>query len=75
MSDELRAEYEFDYAQAKPNRFAAKLSKGGRLVMLAPDVAAAFAGSDEVNAVAAGTAAGGAPCRAWRPRSARLRRE
>ena len=51
MADELRDEYEFDYGQAKPNRFAAKLKKGGRLVVLDPEVAAAFAGSEPVNAV------------------------
>jgi hypothetical protein len=51
MSDELRAEYEFDYRQAKPNRFAAGLKKGGRLVVLDPEVAAAFQGSQDVNAV------------------------
>ncbi|MBY0231484.1 MAG: hypothetical protein K2W96_19540 [Gemmataceae bacterium] len=51
MSDELRDEYQFDYAQAKPNRFAAKMVKGGRLVVLEPEVAAAFQGSDAVNAV------------------------
>lgn len=50
MSDELRDEYEFDYRQAKPNRFAAGVKPGGRLVALDPDVAAAFPGSDEVNA-------------------------
>ncbi|MSU76935.1 MAG: hypothetical protein EXS16_02450 [Gemmataceae bacterium] len=51
MADELREEYEFDYSQAKPNRFASKLTKGGRLVVLDPEVAAAFAGSEPVNAV------------------------
>ncbi len=51
MSDELRDEYQFDYARAKPNRFAAALTKGGRLVVLDPEVAAAFRGSDAVNAV------------------------
>ena len=51
MSDELRDEYQFDYSKAKPNRFAAKLKKGGRLVVLDPEVAAAFSGSDEVNSV------------------------
>ena len=51
MGDELRAEYEFDYSKAKPNRFAAALKKGGRLVVLDPEVAAAFQGSDTVNAV------------------------
>lgn len=51
MSNELRGEYQFDYSQAKPNRFAAAVRAGGRLVVLEPQVAAAFAGSGEVNAV------------------------
>ena len=51
MADELREEYQFDYGKAKPNRFAATLKKGGRLVVLDPEVAAAFAGSETVNAV------------------------
>jgi hypothetical protein len=51
MSDELRSEYEFDYRQAKPNRFATGLKKGSRLVVLDPEVAAAFQGSQDVNAV------------------------
>jgi hypothetical protein len=51
MSDDLRDEYQFDYRQAKPNRFAAALKKGGRLVVLDPEVAAAFQQSDAVNAV------------------------
>ena len=51
MGDELRSEYEFDYTKAKPNRFAAALKKGGRLVVLDPEVAAAFENSDTVNAV------------------------
>ena len=50
MDDELQNEYQFDYAQAKPNRFAAGLKKGGRLVTLDPDVAAEFTGSEPVNA-------------------------
>lgn len=51
MNDELRDEYTFDYSKAKPNRFAAALQKGGRLVVLDPEVAAAFGGSSAVNAV------------------------
>jgi len=51
MADELREDYQFDYSKAKPNRFAAALKKGGRLVVLDPEVAAAFVGSDTVNAV------------------------
>lgn len=50
-TDELRDEYQFDYRQAKPNRFAANLRKGGRLVVLEPEVAAAFRESETVNAV------------------------
>jgi hypothetical protein len=51
VSDELQAEYPFDYRRAKPNRFAAALAKGGRLVVLDPEVAAAFQQSEAVNAV------------------------
>ncbi len=51
MNDELRAEYQFDYRQAKPNRFAAGLKKGGRIVVLDPAVAEVFHNSQDVNAV------------------------
>ena len=51
MSDELRSEYQFDNSKARPNRFAAGLQKGGRLIVLDPEVAAAFLGSQDVNAV------------------------
>lgn len=51
MSDDLRDEYQFDYRQAQPNRFAADVKKGGRLVVLDPEVAAAFPESSSVNAV------------------------
>lgn len=51
MTDELRAEYDFDYTKAKPNRFATELTKGGRLVVLDPEVAAVFPQSESVNAV------------------------
>ena len=50
MSDELRPEYELDYRQAKPNRFAATVKEGGRLIVLEPDVAAVFKDSADVNA-------------------------
>ena len=49
MSDELRDEYDFDYSQAKPNRFAKPLPPGGRVVYLEPEVAKRFADSNEVN--------------------------
>jgi hypothetical protein len=48
-SDELRPEYKFDYSKSKPNRFAAKLKKGGRLVVLDPEIAAVFHDSADVN--------------------------
>ena len=51
MNDEVRDEYQFDYSKAKPNRFAAGLQKGGRLVVLDPEVAALFQESQSVNAV------------------------
>ena len=50
-NDELRDDYQFDYSQAKPNRFAAAMKKGGRLVVLDPEVAEAFQESEAVNAV------------------------
>jgi hypothetical protein len=49
MSDELREEYAFDYRKAKPNRFAAELPPGGRVVYLDPEVAAVFTDSAQVN--------------------------
>ena len=52
MTDELRDEYDFDYKQAKPNRFAVpmgSLKSGGRVFYLEPEVAARFASSEEVN--------------------------
>jgi hypothetical protein len=49
-SDELKPEYTFDYAQAKPNRFAS-IPNGSRVVLLEPDVAKVFATPEQVNAV------------------------
>ncbi|MEX2172290.1 MAG: hypothetical protein WD851_23420 [Pirellulales bacterium] len=51
MSDELRDEYEFDYQQARPNRFAEQFPAGGRLVYLDPDVATVFSDAESVNRV------------------------
>jgi hypothetical protein len=47
--NELRPEYVFDYRRAKPNRCAAKLQPGGRLIVLEPELAAVFKNSDDVN--------------------------
>lgn len=48
-SDDLSAEYEFDYRKARPNRFALKDQE--RVVILEPDVAEYFHDSDAVNRV------------------------
>lgn len=45
----MRAEYEFDYSQAKPNRFAASLRAGAVTVVLEPDIAQVFKTSESVN--------------------------
>jgi len=50
-SDELRTEYRFDYAAAKPNRFARKASKDPVVVVLDDDLARVFRTPDSVKAV------------------------
>ena len=47
--DGLRSEYRFDYAKAKPNRFAARATPGAVAVLLEPDVARIFKTSKSVN--------------------------
>jgi hypothetical protein len=44
-------EYRFDYSKARPNRFATRLMRGSRAVVLDPDVAAVFSTPELVNAV------------------------
>ena len=48
-TDELRRQYDFDYAKAKPNRFAERLGEDAIVVRLDPDVAAAFPTPEAVN--------------------------
>jgi hypothetical protein len=43
--DEIRAEYRFDYARARSNRFADRMKNGAVTVILDPDVAAVFGSS------------------------------
>jgi hypothetical protein len=45
----LREEYRFDYAQARPNRFAGRALTKSVVVLLAPDVAKVFKSADSVN--------------------------
>lgn len=49
--DDLQPEYEFDYSKARPNRFAAQLAPGSRVITLDPDVAAVFTTPESVNTV------------------------
>ncbi len=47
--DDLMPEYRFDYEKARPNRFAAHLRPGSRVVVLDPDVAEFFTSAEQVN--------------------------
>jgi hypothetical protein len=49
--EEMLPEYRFDYSKARPNRFAASIKQGSRIVVIEPDVAEVFATPDSVNAV------------------------
>jgi hypothetical protein len=46
----MRAEYRFDYAKARTNRFGDRMKNGAVAVILDPDVAAVFRSSYAVNA-------------------------
>jgi hypothetical protein len=48
--DDVRTEYQFDYSQAKPNRFASRMKQPVVAVVLESDVAAVFDSSAKVNA-------------------------
>ena len=48
-SDDLRAEYDLDYAESRPNRFAPRMGDTVVAVVLEPDVAAVFDTSESVN--------------------------
>jgi hypothetical protein len=45
----MRAEYQLDYAKAKPNRFAGRVKQEQLIVMLDPDVAEIFTTQEAVN--------------------------
>ena len=49
--DDMQDEYHFDYAKARPNRFASPLPEGSRVVVLDPDIAKVFTSPESVNAV------------------------
>ena len=50
-SDDLRAEYRFDYRKARPNRFAGRVDPERLVVTLDPDVSQVFTTSESVNSV------------------------
>lgn len=47
--DDMRREYRFDYAKARPNRFATMLGRQTTAVILDPDVASVFESPESVN--------------------------
>ena len=49
VADDLRPEYDFDYAKAKPNPYAARLKERAVAIVLDPDVAEVFPTSESVN--------------------------
>ena len=49
--DDIRAEYHFDYREARPNRFAAPMKGSTVAVVLDPDVASVFQTSEAVNSL------------------------
>jgi hypothetical protein len=50
-TDDMCPEYHFDYRKARPNRFAERLYRGHRIVILDPDISKVFPTSKSVNAV------------------------
>ena len=50
-ADELRPEYNLDYAKARPNRFAGQVDKSQVVVMLDADISEVFTTSESVNAI------------------------
>lgn len=49
--DDMLPEYNFDYRKARPNRFAEKIYKDRRVVILDPDISMVFTTADSVNTV------------------------
>jgi hypothetical protein len=47
----MRPEYGFDYRKARPNRFAERIRKDRRVVVLDPDISKVFPSSESVNTV------------------------
>lgn len=50
-ANDIKPEYQFDYASARPNRFASRHNEGSRVIVLDPDVARVFTSPQLVNEV------------------------
>jgi hypothetical protein len=50
-SDDMLPEYNFDYRKAHSNRFADRIYKDRRVVILDPDISKVFSSSESVNTV------------------------
>jgi hypothetical protein len=50
-ADELRPEYNLDYAKARPNRFAGQVDKSQVVVMLDADISEVLTTPESVNAI------------------------
>jgi len=48
-ADDMQAEYQFDYEQARPNRFAGRIDRQQLVVVLDKDVSAVFSTPEAVN--------------------------
>jgi len=51
ISDDMRSEYQFDYSNARPNRFAKRAKKEQLVVVLDSDISHVFQTSESVNNV------------------------
>ena len=51
VADDLLPEYDFDYRQSRPNRFAQRAQMKRTSVTLGPDVSKVFTSEESVNAV------------------------
>jgi hypothetical protein len=50
-SDELRPEYDFDYRNARPNRFSDRIKRDRIMITLDPDVSEVFTTAEAVNTI------------------------
>jgi hypothetical protein len=50
-ANDLLPEYHFDYRKARPNRFAERIFKDRRVIILDPDISGIFTTSESVNKI------------------------